>query len=62
MMSAAGSMRNKNDSAPAVPGPIVSSPSGTGFEQSSWGLALLESETPLWRTRNGVPAILERAG
>jgi hypothetical protein len=31
MMSAAGSIRNKNDSAPAVPGPIVSSPEPTPF-------------------------------
>jgi hypothetical protein len=32
MMSAAGSIRNKNDSAPAVPGPIVSSPLLTGAQ------------------------------
>jgi hypothetical protein len=39
-----------------------SSPSETGFEQASWGFDLLESETPLWRAQNGVPARLERAG
>mgnify|MGYP003339326878 CR=1 FL=1 len=27
-----------------------------------WVSALLESETPLWRARRGVPALLERAG
>jgi hypothetical protein len=43
-------------------GGTSNSPSGTGFEQSSWGLDLLESETPLWRAQTGVPARLERAG
>jgi hypothetical protein len=38
------------------------SPSGTGFERASWGLDLLESETPLWRAQNGVPDRVERAG
>ena len=61
MMSAAGSIRNKNDSAPAVPGPIVSSPNRTGFEQASWGSALLGSEIPLWRTQNEVPGRMEGA-
>jgi len=38
------------------------SPGETGFEQASWGLDLLESETPLWRARNGVPDRVEIAG